>query len=102
MKRGGVKFMKVNNGVIVAFLIILLLLIYQVYDLKKEVRSLSNNRVDIDFPSTLYLKGLSSNSTSGFGDGGFWIYNQDERNVYFFKYDTEIEQIVMTKKYINR
>lgn len=91
--------MKIQNGVVLALFILLFILIYQMIDLKQELRSNSNN--NISFPSSLYLNGPTIPST-GFGDEGFWVYKDDEKQVYYFMYDTENNQIVMTKKLINR
>jgi hypothetical protein len=82
-----------NPNIFMTGLIILVcILAYQVISLRQEVISARNSQQlpQINFPSGLSIYGQS---TGGTNNDGFWLFKDDEKKIYFFKYDSKKNEI---------
>jgi hypothetical protein len=88
--------MKNLNLFIAGLIVIILFLVYQVIDLKQEVNSISNGQnPQISIPNGFTIYGQSS---SGVNNDGFWLFKDDEKIVYLFKYDPKTNEISKIQK----
>lgn len=90
-----------NTSLFVAGLLtVIVFLIYQLIDLKQQIRNANNNQM-ISMNGNLSLYNQNPNSLSGGSSSvGFWLYIEAEKQVYFFRYDQETNQIIQMKKNI--
>ncbi|WP_054958519.1 hypothetical protein [Paenibacillus dakarensis] len=83
--------MKNLNFIITGLIMVILFLGYQVIDLKQEITSIRNvQQPQIHFPDGFAVYGQSS---SGINSDGFWLYKDDEKILYLFKYDPTTNEI---------
>ncbi len=82
--------MKNANLLIAGLILIICFLIYQVFDLKQEIRSVENSRPPVVVPNGFSIYGQVSGTSN---EDGFWVYKDDEKIVYFFNYDPETKEI---------
>lgn len=89
--------MKNLNQIIIGLVTIILFLGYQVFDLKREIYSLrnSNPQPQINIPSGFSIYGQSS---AGTNNDGFWLFKDDEKILYFFKYDPKTNEITKIQR----
>jgi hypothetical protein len=87
--------MKNSNILNFVLLVAVIILIYQVIDMKKEINdrpsgAVSNNG-NVNMTGGLNLNQISN--SSGSTVDGFWLYKENEKQVYFFRYDKETNKI---------
>lgn len=89
--------MKNSNLIITGLVIFICFLIYQVFDLKQEVREVNNSQPPVVVPSEFSIYGQSTGSSN---EDGFWLYKEDEQIVYFFRFDPDTKEITKLKRSI--
>lgn len=83
--------MKNLNFIVTGLIVVILFLCYQVIDLKQELTSIGNvQQPQINIPNGFSIYGQSS---SGINSDGFWLYKDDEKILYLFKYDPKTNEI---------
>ncbi|MGO4106264.1 hypothetical protein [Paenibacillus sp. YAF4_2] len=89
--------MKNTNILIGGLLIAVLFLIFQVIDMKKEINNMpgTNPNRNVSMSGGLDLNQLSN--ASGSTADGFWLYKEDEKQVYYFRYDKDTNEIKKIK-----
>ncbi|MFK7693240.1 hypothetical protein [Paenibacillus sp. HJGM_3] len=87
---------------IAGLLTIIMFLFYQLLELKQEVRNNNNNSNQVvTMQGNLGLIG-QNNLSGGTSQDGYWLYKEDEKQVYFFRYDKEKDSIIQIKKNIRQ
>lgn len=89
--------MKNSNLLIASLILVICFLIYQVFDLKQEIRSVESSQPPVVVPNGFSIYGQVSGTSN---EDGFWVYKDDEKNVYFFDYDPETKEITKIQKSI--
>lgn len=88
--------MKNLNFFIIGLIVVILFLGYQVIDLKQELTSIRNvQQPQINIPNGFSIYGQTS---SGVNSDGFWLYKDDEKILYLFKYDSKTNVISKIQK----
>lgn len=83
--------MKNLNFIVTVLIVVILFLGYQIIDLKQELTSMGNvQQPHINIPNEFSIYGQSS---SGINSDGFWLYKDDEKILYLFKYDPNTNKI---------
>lgn len=83
--------MKNSTNLIVGLIAVILFLVYQVIDIKKEINNNSGPNRNVSMTGGLHLSQVSN--SSGSTADGFWLYKEDEKQVYFFRYNKETNKI---------
>ncbi|AZN40957.1 hypothetical protein [Paenibacillus albus] len=93
-----------NTIVVAALLTVIVVLLYQMLNLKQELRNtaiVTSGNQQVMMNGTLGL--YNNNSvTSGSSGDGFWLYKVDEQQVYYFTYDKDLKKIVQVVRNINQ
>jgi hypothetical protein len=85
--------MKNPTNLIVGLIAVILFLVYQVIDIKKEINNNSGPNRNVSMTGGLHLSHSQVSNSSGSTADGFWLYKEDEKQVYFFRYDKETNKI---------
>jgi hypothetical protein len=89
--------MKNINLFITGLAIIICILIYQVIDLKQEIKSINFSQPPVVVPNGFSIYGQVTGSSN---QDGYWVYKDDEKNIYYFEYDRDTKQIIRTQRSI--
>ena len=77
--------------------IVLLLVLVMYLLVKVENISIPAPQANVNIPPA----SIPFHSTSSYGDGGYWIYDQNNARVIFLRYDSEQNKIIQMEKYVN-
>jgi hypothetical protein len=95
--------MKTTNKTIAGLLAVIVLLGIWILEQRQEIgrlRTSSSQIVSMNGNLSLYHQN-GYQVTAGSSADGFWLYKDDEKQVYFFRYDPSTGEIVKTKKGIH-
>lgn len=94
--------MKTTNKTIVGLLAVIFILGIWILEQRLEIGRLRTSTSQIvSMNGSLGLYHQSNNQlTAGSSADGFWLYKDDEKQVYFFRYDPATGEIVQTKRNI--
>ncbi|MCI1777562.1 MAG: hypothetical protein LKI04_26480 [Paenibacillus lautus] len=82
--------MKNSNLIIIGLLLFICFLIYQNFDIKQDMKSISPSQPPIVVPNGFEIYGQTNGSSN---QDGYWLYKDDEKIIYFFEYDPETNKI---------
>lgn len=94
--------MKTTNKTIVGLLAVIFILGIWILEQRREIgrlRTSTSQIVSMNGNLSLYHQN-GHQPISGSSADGFWLYKDDEKQVYFFRYDPATGEIVQTKKSI--
>jgi|GEM_PF-5077349 len=87
--------MKNTNLIITGLILFICFLIFQVFDLKQEIRSANHSHPQLNVPGgfSIYDQSLGSSNQDG-----YWLYKDNEKILYFFYYDQEAKKIIKIQR----
>lgn len=87
--------MKNSNLIMTGLILIISFLVYQIYDMKQELKRVGSSQPQISFPNGFDIYGQV---TGGSSQDGYWLFKNDEKILYYFYYDPETNEIVKTER----
>lgn len=91
--------MKHSNLFLAGLMLLVLFLIYQIIDLKQEIKTISStSQPQVVVPNGFTIYGQTNGSSN---QDGYWLYKDDEKVLYFFNYDPETKEIRKLQRRIN-
>lgn len=80
-------------------LTVLCFLLYQIVDLKQEIRTIKDTQSQppINIPNGFTLYGQSSSGTT---NDGFWLFKDDHKILYLFRYNPNTNEITKIQRNI--
>lgn len=94
------KVMKNSSLIITGLIVFMCFLVFQIFELKQEVGTLDNsgsNQSNVVVPGNFSIYDVTTGNSN---QDGYWLYKDDEKILYFFKYDDESKQIIQIQKNI--
>ena len=89
--------MKNSKLIITGLIIFICFLIYQLFDIKQELRSISSPQSQVVVPNGFTIYGQATGSSN---QDGYWLYKDNEKILYFFNYDPETNEITKIQRSI--
>lgn len=92
--------MKNSSLIITGLFVFICFLVFQIFELKQEMNTLGNsgtNQSSVVVPGGVSIYDVTTGNSN---QDGYWLYKDDEKILYFFRYDSESNQIIKIQKNI--